>query len=404
MRVVQTFTVPMSLCFIEGQPQFWKQNGYELNVVTSSNSHDDNNLEEFTLRNDIQIHTISFRRNTDYWHSLLNLKELTHFFGTNQPRIVHGNTPKAAFLTMLAARFKRIPVRIYEMHGLPLETAANFRTKIGWWIAEKVMCFLANHVIAVSPSLRQSVIRRKLVQASKISVMHNGSCNGIDAETIFNPSKVDPASVELLRKKHHLTKNQPIVGFVGRLARDKGIQELYEAWQIVKQTSPNAKLLLIGEEDERDTLSKKLLQKLDTDSGIIRLGHQKSVLEYYMLMDFLVLPSYREGLGNVVLEAAAMNKPAVVSKVTGLQDAVVENQTGIFCQSRSAVDLAEKIKYYLQNPAIVQLHGKAARQRVQTDFAPLDVWNAKLALYQRLMAATESVTLRDVSPILQATD
>jgi glycosyltransferase involved in cell wall biosynthesis len=393
----------MSLCFIEGQAQFWKQNGYELKIVTSSNSHDDNDLEEFALRNAVQIHTISFRRTTDYWHSLLNLKELTHLFGTTKPRIVHGNTPKAAFLTMIAARFKRIPVRIYEMHGLPLETA-DFRRKMGWWFAEKTMCFLATHVIAVSPSLRQSAIQKKLVHASKISVMHNGSCNGIDAENIFNPSKIDNTAVKLLRKKYHLTKNQPIVGFVGRLARDKGIQELYEAWQIVKQTFPNAKLLLIGGEDERDKLPKKLLQKIDNDSNIIRLGHQKSVLEYYALMDFLVLPSYREGLGNVVLEAAAMNKPAIVCNVTGLQDAVIGNRTGIFCQSRSADDLAEKIKYYLQNLAIVQLHGKAARKRVQTDFVPLDVWNAKRALYRRLIAEAEFVTLQNVSPILQAAD
>lgn len=404
MRVVQTFTVPMSLCFIEGQAKFWKQNGYDLSVVTSSNSHDGKDLEEFGLRNGIQIHSISFQRKTDLWHSFLNLGELSHFLGTTKPQIVHGNTPKAAFLTMIAARLNRVPVRIYEMHGLPLETAANFRIKIGWWLSEKVMCFLATHVIAVSPSLRQSAIKKRLVQAAKISVMHNGSCNGIDADNTFNPSKIGLNTIEQFRKKHHLTENQPIVGFVGRLAGDKGIQQLYDSWQLVKQTSPNAKLLLIGGEDERDKLPKKLLQKLDNDSGIIRLGHQKSVLEYYALMDFLVLPSYREGLGNVVLEAAAMNKPAIVCNVTGLKDAVVENQTGIFCQSRSADDLAEKIKYYLQNPAIVQLHGKAARQKVQADFFPLDVWTAKWALYQRLIAKIESVTLYNVSPILQTTD
>jgi len=403
MRVVQTFTVPMSLCFMEGQAPFWKQNGYDLSVVTSPNSHDENELKEFGLRNDIQIHPISFRRTTNLWQSLLNLRELIQYFGTINPQIVHGNTPKAAFLTMIAAQFKNIPIRIYEMHGLPLETA-GFWGKFGWWFAEKTMCLLATHVIAVSPSLRNTAIQKKLVQSSKISVMRNGSCNGIDTENTFNPSKVDHNAVEQLRKKHHLTENQPVVGFVGRLAGDKGIQQLYDAWQIVKQTFPNAKLLLIGGEDERDKLPKKLLQKIEYDSGIIRLGHQKSVLGYYALMDFLVLPSYREGLGNVVLEAAAMNKPAIVSNVTGLQDAVVENQTGIFCQPRSAMDLAEKMKYYLQNPGIVQLHGKAARQRVQNDFVPLDVWNAKWALYQRLIAEIESLTLRDVSPIHQTTD
>lgn len=402
MRVVQTFTVPMSLCFLEGQIQFWQENGYELHVLTSFPSAkplQEDDLEIFGLQNGVKTYSISFQRNKAIWQSIINLEQLIRYFSETKPRVAHGNTPKAAFLTMIAARLKSIPVRIYEMHGLPLETA-DLKGKVGWWLIEKMTCLFATHVIAVSSSLKQSVIQKGLVSAAKISIVHNGSCNGVDAKNKFNPEKIDPQAIDSLQQKYQLAKNQPIIGFVGRLTRDKGIQELYDAWQKVKQAHPQAKLLFIGGEDERKKLPKKLMDELGKDPSIIQAGQQKNIAEYYAMMNFLVLPSYREGFPNVVLEAAAMGKPAIVSNATGLKDAIIENQTGLFCQPRSAHDLAEKIKYYLQNPNIVCLHGEAARQRVQTDFLPLDVWMAKRSLYQRLMEATESVTLQNVPPIL----
>lgn len=404
MRVVQTFTVPMSLCFLEGQAQFWKKNGYDLKVFTSSvNQQQQNDLEEFGLRNGVQTKSIPFQRKLTIWKDWQNLCQLIYYFKKIDPFIVHGNTPKAAFITMLAAWFGKVPIRVYEMHGLPLETA-NWSNKILYWGIEKIMCSTATHIIAVSPSLRRSVIKNRLIHPSKISVIHNGSCNGVDAEGKFNPDKIDKLAIESLYQKHQIPKNQPIVGFVGRLTNDKGIRELYDAWQLVKLKFPKATLLLIGEEDERQKPSKELLQKISADSNIIRINHKSNIEEYYALMDFLVLPSYREGFGNVVLEAAAMGKPAVVSRVTGLVDAVIENQTGIFCKPRSAEDLAEKITFYLQNPGIVQLHGKAAQLRAIADFFPANVWNAKLMLYQRLIAMTQSIILPHVSHILQTTD
>lgn len=403
MRVVQTFTVPMSLCFLEGQAQFWQENGYELHVLTSTNNeHQKTDLESFGLRNGVYTLSIPFQRKITIWKDWKNLWLLIRYFKKSKPFIVHGNTPKAAFITMLAAQFNRVPIRIYEMRGLPLETA-SFWGVIGWKIIEKISCCCATYVIAASPSLRQIAIQNKLVSESKISFVHNGSSNGVDAKGKFNPEKTDKLAIESLYQKHYLPQNQPIIGFVGRLTHDKGIQELYDAWQRVRQAYPNAKLLLIGGEDERKKPAKKLMDKIGNDPTIIQAGEQKNMAEYYAIMNFLVLPSYREGFPNVVLEAAAMGKPAIVSNATGLKDAIIENQTGIFCQPRSAHDLAEKINYYLQNPNIVHLHGEAARQRVQSDFIPSDVWIAKRLLYQRLIAATESIPLRHVSPIFQTT-
>ncbi|AXE19402.1 hypothetical protein DR864_17460 [Runella rosea] len=389
IHIVQTFTTPTSLLFLEGQTHFWQQNGYKVHVLTSGSDE----LSRFGTLNNVPTSSISFcRAPFSIIKDFKSCFQLVHFFQKLKPLIVHGNTPKAALLTMITARVTNIPIRIYEMHGLPLETA-GWGMKIFYFVAEKICCRLATHVIAVSPSLRKVVITKRLVVPSKISVMHNGSCNGIDAMLKFNPSFINTQEVEALKIKYGIAPNQAVVGFVGRLTKDKGVIELYKAWQKVKQRFPTAMLLVIGSVDERVPLSNKWLEKLAADKTIVCTGEVKNMASHYALMDFMVLPSHREGLGNVVLEAAAMKKPAIVSYVTGLKDTILKNHTGLFCQARSADDLMLKILYYLENKPIAEAHGIAARAWVIQHFCPVDVWKEKLQLYQRLVAAYESVIL-----------
>jgi glycosyltransferase involved in cell wall biosynthesis len=389
-KVVQTFTVPVSLLFLEGQIEFWQQNGYEVHVSTAAGDE----LTHFGQQNKVNTFAVSLsRQNLKIRKNLQGLLQLKHYFRQEKPLIVHGNTPTAAFFTMIAAKMENIPIRIYEMHGLPLETA-NLQSKLWLFLAEKLCCWFATHVIAVSPSLRKELIIRGLVSPSKISVMHHGSCNGVDTQHKFNPSLVNQKDVNFLKKRYGISTAKSVVGFVGRLTKDKGIIELYNAWQKVKLRFPEALLLMIGEVDERAPLPDQWLVRIDADETIIRAGGVTNMATQYALMDFLVLPSHREGLGNVVLEAAAMKKPAIVSYVTGLKDTIVKNQTGLFCQAYSVEELTDKIINYLVNKPLVEAHGRAARERVARYFCPEDVWNEKLRLYQRLVAAHESVILR----------
>jgi glycosyltransferase involved in cell wall biosynthesis len=271
-------------------------------------------------------------------------------------------------------------------------------------IAEKIACGCATQILAVSESLRDSVLKYELTKPSKITVLHHGSCNGVDAEQKFNPANVCPAELDKIRQEWQLQHFQSIVGFVGRLTLEKGIQELYDAWQIVKTTHPHACLMLVGGEDEREKLPKSLKTQLEKDPSIVSIGAVESVAPYYALMDFMVLPSHREGFGNVVIEAAAMTKPTVATYVTGLKDAVKANETGLFCTPHCPEDLADKIQTYLQNPTLAYTHGQAARKRVRVAFVPQNMWRAKLQLYRRLWAATQSVPLWHVSPSIQTAD
>lgn len=388
--IVQTFTVPVSLLFLEGQIEFWQQNGYNVHVSTAASDE----LTHFGQQNKVKTFALSLsRQSIEIRKDLHSFVQLKRYFRQEKPFIVHGNTPKAALLTMIAAKMENIPIRIYEMHGLPLQTA-GLPSKLLLFLAEKICCRYATHVIAVSPSLRKEVILKGLVSPSKISVMHHGSCNGIDSLRKFNPLLINKKDVAFLKIRYGISPTQEVVGFVGRLTKDKGVIELYKAWQKVKQQFPKALLLVIGEVDERVPLSHQWLTRIDADKSIIRTGRVANIAPYYELINFLVLPSHREGLGNVVLEAAAMKKPSIVSHVTGLKDAIVKNHTGLFCQAFSDDELADKIIYYLENTPLVEAHGKAARERVARYFCPADVWNAKLRLYRRLVDAHESVILQ----------
>jgi glycosyltransferase involved in cell wall biosynthesis len=369
---------------VEGQIAFWRQQGFEIHVLTDNGPE----VAVFTTQNKVIHGVIPFKRSFSVVNAMYCLWLLLSYFRKHKPTVVHGNTPKAALITMAAAWLVGVPVRVYEMHGLPLETAkANYYPI--FWIAEKLTCTLATTVMAVSESLRVAAIERKVVKLSKINVNHNGSCNGIDAQKVFNPVIIDSNSTTQLHNSLGILAANPIVGFVGRMTFDKGIRELYEAWQIVKIQFPDARLLLVGGIDKRQQLPSDWIDKLTNDTTICCIGHIENVAQYYALIDFLVLPSRREGLGNVVLEAAAMQKPAIVTKVTGLKSTIVENETGLFTEPQSISDLVQKIIYYIQNQDIIKYHGMAAQKRVIADFKPEDVWQSKLRHYQHLIKTTK---------------
>jgi glycosyltransferase involved in cell wall biosynthesis len=382
--IIQTFSVPLSLRFVEGQVAFWRRQGFEVHILTDNGPE----LTVFMAKNDVVHHIIPFKRSFSVVNALYCLWLLICYFKKYKPAVVHGNTPKAALITIAAAWLCQIPTRVYEMHGLPLETAKTKYYPI-FWLAEKLTCTLATTVMAVSESLQQVAIDKKVVSHSKINVNHNGSCNGVDSQKAFNPVIIGTEYTDKLRHSLGLSAANLVVGFVGRMTFEKGIRELYEAWQMVKILFPDAKLLLVGGFDKRQKLPNDWIEKLTNDGTICFAGHVENVAEYYSLMDFLVLPSHREGLGNVVLEAAAMQKPAIVTKVTGLKNTIVENETGLFSEPRSITDLVQKMVYYIENQHVVMTQGRAARKRVINDFRPEDVWQSKLRHYQRLITAAK---------------
>src|SRR5581483_5756464 len=177
-------------------------------------------------------------------------------------------------------------------------------------------------VVCVSPSLRARVIELRLADPARVTVIGLGSSNGVDA-TRFEPTPERERAARELRASLDIPADAPVVGFVGRLTRDKGVAELMSAWHDVAGACPTAWLLVIGDEEGADPIPDSAREALATAPHVAQVPWLTDTAAAYLAMDVLVLPTYREGFPNVVLEAAAAGRPAVTTTATGAIDAVV---------------------------------------------------------------------------------
>ena len=261
------------------------------------------------------------------WRALRRLKpDLTEF-----------STPKAGLLGNLAAILCRVPTRIYLLRGLRLETSTGFKRQIlraSEWLAGAC----AHQVVCNSRSLRAQALALGLAGKHKLKLLGDGSSNGVDV------SRFTPGATHV-RDKLGLPRNAAVVGFAGRLTRDKGVPELIAAFNELLQRAPEAYLLLVGWFDEsEDALSDELRTYIDGHSRMIRTGYVVETAPYYRAMDVMVLPTWREGFPNVALEAAASGVPVITTTVTGACDAVVPEITGLLIPPGDAGAIAGAVR------------------------------------------------------------
>jgi glycosyltransferase involved in cell wall biosynthesis len=265
---------------------------------------------------------IPMRRGVAPLADLLALLRLWRLLGVRKPDLVEFSTPKAGLLGALAAWLHGVPRRVYMLRGLKLETSTGFK-RLVLVAAERLTCACSHAVLCNSESLRSMALALKLAPASKLSLLGEGSSNGVDVEHFFP----GPTSV---RDRFSIPHEAPVVGFVGRLTRDKGLPELMHAFDLILRAKPSAHLLLVGWFDgAEDALDSKLRARIESRSNVHCTGLVADTAPYYRAMDVLVLPTWREGFPNVVLEAAASGIPVVTSECTGARDSVVPEVTGL---------------------------------------------------------------------------
>jgi lipopolysaccharide/colanic/teichoic acid biosynthesis glycosyltransferase len=381
MKLFHVLTTPVSLGFLTRQAAFMQGQGVNLHVVSSPGP----GLKEFGECEGVETHAVLMERKISPLRDIGSIFQLFALFRRERPDVVHAHTPKASLVAMIAATIAGVRCRFFHIHGLPHSTAAGFSRSILLW-STKVCSRLATRVICVSQSLAATSVEEGLCRAEKLGVFGHGSINGVDATGLFYPSKY-----EHLQPKAMLgfEDKDLVIGFAGRLVRDKGVYELCEAWSQIREEFPNAHLLIAGQMEERDALPDLIVRKLKSDERVRMLGHFGDMPMFYAALDVLALPTHREGLGMVILESAAMEVPSVASRCVGCVDAVVDGVTGLLVTPGDPAALAEALREYLNNPDLRKQHGTAARTRVLRDFRPEDVWEATLNEYRTAMRFAE---------------
>ncbi|MGH7665085.1 MAG: glycosyltransferase family 4 protein [Gemmatimonadaceae bacterium] len=379
-RLLHITTIPMSLTFLRGQVGYMKERGIQVHAMSSPGP----DLAAFGSEEHVQVHAVDMPRRITPGSDVVAIVRIWRVIRRIRPDIVHAHTPKGGLLGMIASALARTPVRVYHMRGLPMMGAAGMKRRL-LRLTESVSCRLAHSVICVSHSVREIAVSDRICPPDKIRVLLGGSGNGVDATGKYDPARVGHDVRDATRDRLAIPRDAVVIGFVGRLVRDKGLVELHAAWRALRTELPGMHLLLVGPFEPQDPVPPGIRADLEADARVHLAGMDWNTPPLYAAMDLAVLPTYREGFPNVPLEAAAMGLPVVATRVPGCIDAIEDGVTGLLVPPRDADSLADAIWRYARDAGLRRQHGAAGRARVLTHFRREAIWEAIHAEYLRLL-------------------
>ena len=368
IKVLEIITLSSSAeAFIGDQFSYFQQEGdYEMHLICSYGE----GLTEFAQRQKIKCQSVEISRQLAPLMDLKAVLEIARYIRKNHIDIIVAHYfPKASLIATLANLLAGNKTKVMIAHGVLHDTMHGLKRKIVIW-EQKFDVFFAKKVVCVSPSVARRRREDGIETADRQVILGGGSCNGVDSYGKFNPDNVPSKAIEDLRHQFGLTESDFVIGFSGRLVRDKGIIELSQAFRLLKknQLNKSIKLLIIGEKEKRDAVPQEVLEVLEGNPDVIFTGlvDYSEIQKYYLLMDVLVLPSYREGFPTVVLESSAMGIPAIVSKSTGCIDSIQEGITGVFTDI-TPESLVKNIELFFDKDVAKEM-GKNARKHTVENY------------------------------------
>lgn len=333
-KICYVATVPLTIrSFFIPQIKFLSNQGFDVSVICSP---DDSIALE--LGENITFIPVEIPRGISVVGSLKAMKNLYNVFKKEKFDLIQYSTPNAALYTSVAAKLAGCNIRNYHLMGLRYLGTEGFG-KVILKTLEKMTCRFSTHVECVSRSNMEMGIREGLFPKEKVTVVWNGSSGGVDLSR-FDYSKREQWRKEV-REELGYTDSDFVYGFVGRITGDKGINELLQAYFSLRTTD---KLFLIGRTEDNQTLSPQLIEKTKNDPNIQIHPPATDIERYFAAIDVLILPSHREGFGNVIIEAAAMGVPAIVSDIPGPTDAIERDKTALVVPVKDAGALAKAMK------------------------------------------------------------
>jgi glycosyltransferase involved in cell wall biosynthesis len=299
--------------------------------------------------------------------------------------VVHVHTPIAALVGRVAAWLARVPIRIYTAHGFYFHEGMPPAKQRFHILLERFGARFGDFIMTVSGEDEETALKERIAKPGRVETIYNG----VDVR-LFDPAMFPSSSQNDVRTKLGIPHNARVVGFVGRLVREKGILELVQAIAQLTQEFPDIRLLVVGDvlKSDYDAGKDEFMseaRRLNVHENIVFAGMVDDTRPYLAAMDIFCLPSYREGMPVSLLEAMAMARPCVATNIRGCREEIVNGACGLLVPPRNARALADAIAALLRNPDRMQAIATAARERVVTHFNLQKVLDHQVALYHRLL-------------------
>lgn len=356
-------------------------NGFDVLMISAAGKE----LDELVAQEQCRHVIVPMTRKITPLQDIKCLFQLIRIFRKEKPDIVHTHTPKAGLLGMLAAKICGVKIRIHTIAGLRFTTSKGISKQI-LISMEKITCYAANEVWPNSFSLMQAVKNYKLAAPGKLKVIASGSTNGIDLNR-FSASSLQPGMINEVKTQIKYDHDLKYLLFVGRIVKDKGVEELVQVFADLYMHNNRLRLILVGSFEEKlDPLDGNTKQLVNTHSGIIHISWSDSV-EYFMhLSSLLIHPSYREGFPNVLLQAGAVGCPIVCSAIEGNVDVVEHGKTGLLFKAADRESLNQQLTFALDNPLVMKGYADILKKTIHEKFGRSIVQAKILEEYNKLIA------------------
>lgn len=331
---------------------------------------------------DAKYYSIEIARQLNLKKDLIALFRLYRLFKKHQFDIVHSTTPKAGFLCALAGFFAGVPIRLHTFTGQPWVTLSGRKQKLAIF-ADKFIGIFNTACYADSLSQKKFLVSKKIIKSNKISVLGKGSVSGVNFRK-FNSKKCDKNICNKIKRSLKIPIHSIVIVFVGRIVKDKGAIELVKAFYSAFSDNPNIYLLFVGPQElSLKDLGVNANSSLKNRIRFTGLTHTPS--SYLSISNFLCLPSYREGFGTVVLEAAAIGIPTIGSNIYGLSDAIVHGETGLLVEPKKIGELVAAMRKLVYDNKFCRKLGKNAYNRARNHFSSTKVNQKVILEYQTLL-------------------
>jgi glycosyltransferase involved in cell wall biosynthesis len=372
--IVVGITSAQTCLNLTGRLSALREAGFRVTLVSSPGDL----LDRTAKREGAEPVAVPIKRTIAPWADLVSLIRLWWLLTVRQPELTEFSTPKAGLLGNIASMMAGVPGRVYMLRGLKLESCHGLKRRI-LLVTEKVAAWCSQVVLCNSESMRNEALALGIAPASKLKVLGDGSSNGVDLAR-FSPGASD------IRVRLGIPAGAPIVGFVGRLTEDKGVPELIEAFDAILRRVPEAHLVMVGWFDAaEDALDKGVRRRIESHPRIHCTGYVADTATYYRAMDLMVLPTWREGFPNAVLEAAATGIPVVTTLCTGSRDSVVPEVTGLLIPPGYPEAISEAVLKLLLNRERRLRMGEAARNWVLEHYTNDRVLGLLTSYYKSLL-------------------